>query len=503
VDRENEITNFVSKPFWELVAHLDAGGDFDAKHAHGAFWERPGVDEVFARVRNATDATVASVKVEQRPERPPAPFNTTMFLTEATRMGITAPNAMAIAERLYTAGYISYPRTDNTVYPRSLNLDNVIKELVNSSLGKEAERLLKERRPYPTRGKTEATDHPPIYPVSAAKEQELKGDSWRVYELVVRRFFATLAPDAQVVSTEAELAIAGEAFGARGLKTTEMGWYSYYPYYKTRDVSIPALTAGQSLKVKSVEMAEDTTKPPRRYSQGDIIQEMERLGLGTKSTRHEILQKLYDRRYVESSPIRPTISGTAVVKALEDGAMEITRPEMTALLEEEMNRIAEGKRDLPTVVRESQEILEKAIIALESKVDIIRQDVNDALRQQKRVGGCPSCGKDLLIRHSRNRKRFVGCSGYPECTTTYPLPQSGLLVTTDEKCGNCGAPAVKLIFRGRRPRLLCVNMGCDRRENGQAVKPVEQGARPRKPSKPRAKSTSAARKRKAPAKKGG
>ena len=238
--------------------------------------------------------------------------------------------------------------------------------------------------------------------------------------------------------------------------------------------------------IAGIELVEDRTKPPRRFSQGDIIQEMERLGLGTKSTRHEILQKLYDRRYVESSPLRPTVSGTAVVKALEDGAMEITRPQMTAMLEEEMSKIADGQRDLPTVVRESQEILEKALIALESKVDVIREDVSQALRQQKRVGACPSCGKDLLIRQSRNNKRFVGCSGYPECTNTSPLPQSGLLVTTDEKCSNCGAPAVKLIFRGRRPRMICVNMGCGARPKAAPPGETAPKATPSKASQKKA-----------------
>ena len=157
--------------------------------------------------------------------------------------------------------------------------------------------------------------------------------------------------------------------------------------------------------------------------------------------------------------------------------MEITRPEMTAMLEDEMSRIADGQRDLPTVVRESQEILEKALIALESKIETISEDVSQALRQQKCVGACPRCGKDLLIRQSRNNKRFVGCSGYPECTNTYPLPQTGLLITTDEKCGNCGAPAIKLIFRGRRPRMICVNMGCgarERKDDGGKV-PSEAG----------------------------
>jgi DNA topoisomerase-1 len=460
VSREREITIFVPVPFWEIVADLKDGSGFKARHERGVFWEKADVEAVFSKVRDATEGTVAEVKVESRSERPPTPFNTTIFLTEATRMGISAPNAMAIAEKLYTSGFISYPRTDNTVYPKSLNLNGVLKELTKSSLGKEAERLLGERRQYPTQGKVQATDHPPIYPVAAATEKQLKGDPWKVYELVVRRFFATLAPDAQAESTEARVSIKGEPFKAHGHKTLALGWYSYYPYYKPRDAAIPALKAGQAVKVASIGIAEDRTKPPRRFSQGDIIQEMERLGLGTKSTRHEIIQKLYDRRYVEGSPLRPTVSGAAVVRALEDGAEQITKPEMTALLEREMTGIADGQKEIAVVVKESQEILDKAVTALESKVEVIRNDVVEALRQQKRIGICPRCGRDLVVRTSRNRKRFVGCAGYPACDNTYPLPQVGLLVTTEKSCAKCKAPVIKLVTKGRRPRMICINMDC-------------------------------------------
>ena len=136
VDREREITQFVPKPFWEIVADLKAGEAFKARHVQGIFWERAEIEGVYSKVKGAKFAYIKEVKVERRNDRPPTPFNTTIFLTEATRMGVSAQNAMAIAERLYTSGFISYPRTDNTVYPKSLNLNGVLKELTKSQLGK-------------------------------------------------------------------------------------------------------------------------------------------------------------------------------------------------------------------------------------------------------------------------------------------------------------------------------------------------------------------------------
>ena len=115
------------------------------------------------------------------------------------------------------------------------------------------------------------------------------------------------------------------------------------------------------------------TEPPSRIGQGSLIQEMEKLGLGTKSTRHDIIQKLYNRHYIEGSPPRPTASGMAVVDALEEYADTITQPKMTATLEEDMLRISKGELTLDKVVAESQEMLDDAMKeqGLEEEYEVI------------------------------------------------------------------------------------------------------------------------------------
>ncbi|MCI0480058.1 MAG: DNA topoisomerase, partial [Candidatus Dadabacteria bacterium] len=100
VDREKEIVNFVPKPFWELQAELVKDKGFLARHAHGVFWEKDTMSEIFGRLRGAKSAEVQEVQIEEKDEYPPIPFNTTQFLSEANRMGISAPRAMSIAESL-------------------------------------------------------------------------------------------------------------------------------------------------------------------------------------------------------------------------------------------------------------------------------------------------------------------------------------------------------------------------------------------------------------------
>ena len=114
-------------------------------------------------------------------EYKPAPFDTTQMQVEANKIGIPPSVAMKLAEDLYTGGYISYPRTENTEYPKSLSLKVVLEKLKDSEFKKEAEELLAQPSIVPSRGKRRTTDHPPIYPTAGATQAKLKGDKWKLY----------------------------------------------------------------------------------------------------------------------------------------------------------------------------------------------------------------------------------------------------------------------------------------------------------------------------------
>ncbi|HEV8595748.1 MAG TPA: DNA topoisomerase, partial [Thermoplasmata archaeon] len=194
VDREREIEEFTPKPYWTVHATFEKGETFTAGHERGQFWEKPEAEKVLAIAKKAKGGVVTEYLKNEKTERGPPPFNTTMFVAEANRLGLGAAYAMRIAENLYTSGYISYPRTDNTVYPGTLSLKGILEKLRESPFKEEAEEILQQETIRPTRGRTEATDHPPVYPTQAAPKAKLRPDHWKVYELVVRRFFATVAP---------------------------------------------------------------------------------------------------------------------------------------------------------------------------------------------------------------------------------------------------------------------------------------------------------------------
>jgi DNA topoisomerase I len=463
VERDQAIKEFVPTPFWEILAEGEKGGEaFRLQHSHGRWENKAEADAVFRRVDGARDGLVLEFREEETRRRPPVPFSTTLFVAEATRQGLGASVAMRIAEDLYTQGLISYPRTDNTVYPRGLGLRSLVEKFKEGPFGEAAEFVLAQPSFRPTRGRTETTDHPPIYPTGVTDPKKLRPDHAKVYELVVRRFLATLAPDATGIARTAKVDLRGENFEGKGQRLIDPGWYRIYPYSQPEQSPMPVLTVGEKVPILKVDLVEDQTKPPRRYTQGSLIQEMERLGLGTKSTRHDVVQKLFDRHYVNQRQLEPTTTGIAVTEALRAHAPVITRPEMTHRLEEDMELVAESKKPRSDVLEESREMLREAYALLAANAGGVKETLTGALDRQHFVGPCPRCGGALLLARSPRGTRWVQCTNNPaSCTTTYSLPAAGFIEPAPEfLCGTCKAPRLKITFRGQRPDLYCVNPEC-------------------------------------------
>ncbi len=462
VDREREIEGFKPTPYWLVTADLKKDSEFKATHKTGRFLDKDEAHKAYIKAKSATTAEVKDVKVTENSEYPPVPFSTTIFLMEANKLGLTASQAMKIAEDLYQDGYISYPRTDNTVYPPSLSLRAILEKLKKSEFAEAAEEILSQESLRPSRGKISTTDHPPIHPVEAAKKGELKGHHWDVYELVTRRFLASVAPACGSRTTKVDLELAGEPFTSEGYVIVFPGWRKYYPYYRAQEITLPALASGDSATVLAVHSTEKKTTPPDRYSQGTLIRRMEELGLGTKSTRHETIQKLFDRSFVKGARIiEPTESGVAVITALEQYAKDITNVKMTSHLESDMDMIANGELEQGEVVEESQAMLEDIMDVLEKHKKEIGEHIKKALREQHTLGACIVCktGQLLQIR-MRDGNTFAGCSNYPDCKNTYPLPTGMLILPTDLKCEVCGAPKIKTVAKGQAPMIVCIDPKC-------------------------------------------
>jgi len=455
VEREREIRAFEPEDYWELFADLATDGEgFEAQHFYldeddneaERIWIEDDADAAHETLSSADVAAVTSVRRRTRTDRPPAPFDTTQFIKAAGSLGYAAGQAMSIAEDLYTAGYVTYPRTDNTVYPDDLDPEALLDEYVaHPTFGDDAESLL-EGEVEPTRGDEETTDHPPIHPTGTIPDRsELSEDEWEIFELVVRRFFATVAEPA----TWAHLRVVAEADGlslkANGKRLVEAGYHEVYPYFSTSENYVPDVEEGQQLDVEDVRLEAKRTQPPRRYGQSTLIEKMEQLGVGTKSTRHNTIEKLYDRGYIEENPPRPTQLAMAVVEAAEEFAEHVVSEEMTQQLEADMAAIANGEATLEAVTDESREMLELVFEELTESREEVGDHLRESLKADKVLGPCPESGDDLLIRRSRYGSAFVGCDGYPDCDYTLPLPDKGEPLVMDEVCEDHDLAHVKML----------------------------------------------------------
>lgn len=458
VEREKEIQNFNPKTFWKIIAKLKKETPFDAVHVEGQIWDEQQAQEIYNKVKDSKQATVIDVKKTVEQERPPAPFSTTTFLQASSYLGLSAAKAMTVAEELYMAGLTSYPRTDNTVYPSSLNIKGILEKLIHSSFSKEAQEVITNGRTHPTRGKKQTTDHPPIHPVGIPAGKKLTSEQEKVYELICRRFLATLAKDAVSETVDASIDISGEEFKTSGYRLIEPNWKKIYTYIKEKRKPLPELNKGEVLPVSKITLKEDKTKPPKRYTQGSLIAKMEQLALGTKSTRHEIINKLYNRKYISGSSLIPTSIAIAVIDALAE--CDVVKPKMTSVLEEDMSAIAEGKKTLEATVKESREMLTDVMKTLEKDKEKIKTSITSAHLKQNNIGKCPKCGKDMIIRSSRKGERFVGCTNFPACRNAYPLPQKGMITKTDKTCEACNAPIIQVKMKGKKKIELCLNPRC-------------------------------------------
>jgi DNA topoisomerase-1 len=454
VDREREIQAFDPEEYWELFADLARNGDsFEAQYFYDddgteaeRVWEESAAETAHERLQAADAAEVTSVRRRTRTDEPPAPFNTTAFISAAGSLGYSAQRAMSVAEDLYTAGYLTYPRTDNTVYPEDLDPEELVEAFVGGPFDDSAEHLLGLDELDPTEGEEETTDHPPIHPTGEVPDRgDLGEDEWELYELVVRRFFATVAEPA----TWAHLRVVAEANGcklkANGKRLLEPGYHEVYPYPSTSETVVPDVEEGDRLEVADVRLAAKQTQPPRRYGQSRLIKKMEGSGLGTKSTRHNAIEKLYDRGYIEDDPPRPTRLAEAVVEAAEEFADRVVSEEMTAQLEADMDAIASGEATLEEVTAESREMLEEVFEELRASREAVGDHLQESLKADRRLGPCPECGEDLLVRQSRDGSYFVGCDGFPDCRFTLPLPSTGEPLVLEEVCAEHDTNHVKML----------------------------------------------------------
>ncbi len=460
--RENEIESFIPEKFYRIFAEFEKNGN---KYNMEYKSILKSLDDAKKIKYDATReyGNVKKVEIKNLKILPPVPFNLTELQREAYRyLGFSPSKTQRIAQTLYTRGLISYPRTSSEKLPKSVNYGKILESLSEGGYSE----LVKHANPKkkPLEGKKVDPAHPCIYPTGEIGD--IHGDEKKVYELIVRRFISLFSDPAIRKIGKIEIDVGGCIFKFKSSMTIKYGWLNIYPYRKLKESEIPDIKQGEKVKISKMPyIKEDETKPPPRYTPASLITEMEKRKLGTKATRADIVNILYERGYITGRQIEITEIGKKVVETLDDYCPELISEELTRYFEEEMERIEKGEKEKDVVIAEAKnklvEILEKFRQYEEKIGKKLLNAYRTSMERKRIVGKCPSCGGNLIVVVSKkSKKRFIGCSNYEKgCRISYPLPQKGRVYTTTKVCERCGAPMIRISTR-RGSVLLCPNPEC-------------------------------------------
>ena len=463
VSREKEIMKFKPQPFWQVSITVDnKKNQIELKYIKDIFDKSQLKPFENLKGKKATAETIK----KQEALHPPAPFNLTTLQTEAYKIyGINPSKTLQIAQSLYLAGLISYPRTSSQKLPDSIDYKSILKILAKEF---KAEKLITRNKPV--EGAKTDPAHPSIYPTG--NKQFLSGDEDKIYKLIVKRFLSLFCDDALVDNKTIKAEINGLVFSKRGQSIFKKSWLEIYPS-KLKEEKLPDIIGEVEIIDSRTEQKE--TQPPKRYSPASIISELEKRNLGTKATRSSILETLYDRNYIGGQSIQATPLGMSLINTLEKYSPIIIDEKLTRKFEEEMEKIQDLKEKSKQDKKEN-EIIEKAKISIteisrdfeinKEKIGKELLDANAEYRDQQKIENrlviCPKCKiGHLAINYSKKTRRyFVACDAYPECKTTFSLPPNGVIKKTDKICDKCGYIMLMRLSKGKKPWIFCWNPGC-------------------------------------------
>ncbi|ELV14017.1 DNA topoisomerase 3-alpha [Tupaia chinensis] len=433
-------------------------------------------------------ATVVEVKSKPKSKWRPQALDTVELEKLASRkLRINAKETMRIAEKLYTQGFISYPRTETNIFPKDLNLTALVdQQTQDPRWGAFARSILERGGPNPRNGNKSDQAHPPIHPTKYASN--LQGDEQRLYEFIVRHFLACCSQDAQGQETTVEIDIAQERFVAHGLVILARNYLDVYPYDHWSDKLLPVYERGSRFQPSAVEMVDGETSPPQLLTEADLIALMEKHGIGTDATHAEHIETIKARMYVGLTPDKrflPGHLGMGLVEGYDSMGYEMSKPDLRAELEADLKLICEGKKDKHVVLRQQvqkyKQVFTEAVAKAKKLDEALSQyfgERAEVVQQEEMypampepIRKCPQCNKDMVLRTKKTGGFYLSCTGFPECRSAVWFPDSVLEASRDGSvCPVCQPHPVyrlKLKFkRGSLPPTMplefvgCIG-GCD------------------------------------------
>lgn len=461
VEREEEIENFKPEEYWTLEAVFKK----DAQEFKAKFYgDKKGkielknqgqVQKIEEKIKSK-EFKVVKIKVSEKKKNPPPPFITSTLQQEASRkLRFTPAKTMAVAQMLYegveikgegSVGLITYMRTDSTRI--SEEAQQAARNLILQKFGRKY--LPEKPRVYKT--KKDAQDaHEAIRPTYLEMDPEsikdsLTLDQYKLYKLIYDRFLASQMESSIYEVLSAELEVEGYIFKLTGSKLKFAGFMEVYVEGKdTEDEEeenqLPEIREGEILKPIKLDSKQHFTQPPSRYTEATLIKALEEKGIGRPSTYAPTIQTILERGYVvkEDRFLKPTELGKLVTNILKEYFKDIIDIEFTAELEENLDKIEEGKLEWTEVVRKYYQPLEKELeIARNTMLKVKVEDEETDIV-------CENCGRKMVIKKGRYGK-FLACPGYPECKNTKPYYDY-----LDVSCPKCGKRIIeKKSKKGKR-----------------------------------------------------
>lgn len=511
VDREEEIRKFKPEEYWTIDAKFIPKGSrksFSASlysDANGKIKiENQEQAEKIEQDLADAEYMITKVKHGTRRKTPAPPFITSTLQQEASRkLGFQSRRTMKVAQELYegvdiegmgATGLITYMRTD------SLRISDVAKEeAAQYILNRFGEKFLPVK-PRVFKTKSNAQDgHEAIRPSMPSLSPEdvkasLTSDQFKLYNLIWNRFMASQMSDCIQKTTQAEISAKEYIFKASGYYVDFEGFTTLYVESKDteeeKSTQLPPLEKDMPVKCKELKKNQHFTQPPARYTEASLIKALEEYGIGRPSTYAATITTITSREYVkrEAKTLYPTELGEVMTNLLKERFPKIVNYKFTAQMEEKLDEVEHGQEewvelldefysDFDKTLKKAKEEMEGVKLQLkEDQTDIIcdkcgRQMVvkvgrygkfiacpgypecKNVLKFVEKTGvKCPKCNGDVIVKHTKKKRVFYGCSNYPECDfVSWNEP-------VNERCPQCGGILFKK--KGKKPKLYCATEGC-------------------------------------------
>ncbi|MEJ2628892.1 MAG: DNA topoisomerase, partial [bacterium] len=265
----------------------------------------------------------------------------------------------------------------------------------------------------------------------------LTSDQLKIYTLIWQRFTACQMRPAQLIRTIIDVKGGDYLFRTTGSIIKFKGFMQVYNISKEKDSDtyLPqGLKKEMVVFLEKLHSQQHFTKPPPRYTESSLVKILDTLGIGRPSTYAITISNLLSRKYItkEKRTLFVTELGMNVNRILVSQFPNIININFTAHMESELDQIESGNKNHILVLNEFYQPFTQSLEKALAKQEDIKQSLQEKINEK-----CPECGRELIVKWGRNGK-FIGCTGYPECTFTRPLEEQD--TTTDETCEVCGAP---------------------------------------------------------------